>query len=99
MAILDGTVTLPSRAQIEEEVRQYIQEKVAHGVRMRHIMSLDKDQWEYCHSLARMAHFSPLPPVLRSLYEEVEQQRVKSPENYKSLRYRVISDLEWKLIE
>ncbi|XP_040906239.1 flavin-containing monooxygenase FMO GS-OX4-like [Toxotes jaculatrix] len=99
VATLDGTVTLPTRAQMEDEVHRDIQEKLARGVKLRHILSLDTDQWEYCHSLARMANFPPLPPVIRSLFEEARRQRAKNPENYQNLRYRVISDSQWELIE
>ncbi|XP_070697593.1 uncharacterized protein [Pempheris klunzingeri] len=99
VATLDGTATLPSQAQMEDDVRREMQEKAARGVHLRHMLSLDKDQWEYCHSLARIAGFPPLPPVVRSLFEEVRRQRAKSPENYQSLRYRVISDSQWELIQ
>ncbi|XP_047463559.1 flavin-containing monooxygenase FMO GS-OX4-like [Mugil cephalus] len=98
LAVLDGSVTLPSRAQMEDEVRWQLQEKLEKGVKQRHLLRLDQDQWEYCDALARSAGFPPLPPVVRSLYEEVWRQRRIHPRNYRRLNYRLISDTEWELL-
>ncbi|XP_026184550.1 flavin-containing monooxygenase FMO GS-OX4 [Mastacembelus armatus] len=99
LAVLDGSVSLPSQAQMDNEVRQELQEKVERGVEERHLLVLDQDQWEYCQMLAHAAGFPPLPPVVRSLYEEVWRQRQVHPENYRRLNYRLISDTQWELID
>lgn len=84
---------------MEREVRRQLQDMMEQGVQQRHLLHLDQDQWEYCHMLARTAGFPPLPPVTRSLYEEVWRQRGVHPENYRSLNYRLISDTQWELID
>lgn len=84
---------------MEDEVRQQLQEMMQRGVQRRHMMHMDQDQWEYCRTLARRAGFPPLPPVTRSLYEEVWHQRAVHPENYRKLNYRLISDTRWELID
>ncbi|XP_054610243.1 flavin-containing monooxygenase 5 isoform X2 [Dunckerocampus dactyliophorus] len=99
LSVLDGSVTLPSRAQMEDEVRQWQQEKVDCGVPLRHLMVMDKDQWEYLSMLAVDAGFPPLPPVVRSLYEEVWRQRQVHPENYRQVNYRLVSDTQWQLVD
>lgn len=99
LAVLDGSVTLPSVAQMEDEVRQQLQEKMEQGVQQRHLLIMGQDQWEYCHTLARIAGFPPLPPVVRSLYEEVLRQRSIHPENYRRLNYRLVSDTQWEPID
>lgn len=99
LAVLDGSVTLPSRAQMEDDVRRELQEKVARGVLQRHLLIMDRDQWEYCQALARSAGFPPLHPVVRSLYEEVWRQRRIHPENYRNNNYRLISDTQWELMD
>ncbi|XP_070774094.1 uncharacterized protein [Enoplosus armatus] len=99
LAVLDGSVTLPSPAQMEDEVRRELQKKTERGVQQRHLLMMDQDQWEYCQTLARTAGFPPLPPVVRSLYEEVWRQRRVHPENYRRLNYRLISDTQWELID
>lgn len=83
---------------MEDEVRRALHEKVECGVQRRHLLIMDQDQWEYCRTLAQTAGFSPLPPVVRSLYEEVWRQRQVHPENYRRINYRLISDTEWEVI-
>ncbi|KAM6983945.1 LOW QUALITY PROTEIN: uncharacterized protein LKV04_011805 [Tautogolabrus adspersus] len=99
LALLDGSVTLPPRVQMEEEVQREQQQKIKRGVEQRHLLIMEQDQWEYCQTLARIAGFPPLPPTVRSLYEEVWRQRRIHPENYRRLNYRLVSDAEWELIE
>lgn len=99
LAVLDGTVTLPSREQMEEEVRQEQQEKLEQGVQWRHLLKMDQGQWEYCDRLALTAGFPPLVPVVRSLYEETWRQRQIHPENYRKNNYRIVSTTQWELID
>ncbi|XP_072231357.1 uncharacterized protein [Leuresthes tenuis] len=98
LAVLDGSVTLPTRAQMEDEVRRQLQEKLDRGVERRHLLKMDQDQWEYCQALARCAGFPPLPPVVRSLYEEVWRQRRVHPQNYRDLNYRLVSATRWEQV-
>lgn len=84
---------------MEGEVRRELQEKMEQVVQQHHLMILDQNQWEYCNTLARTAGFPPLPPVIRSLYEEVWRQRRVHPENYRRLNYRLISDAQWELMD
>lgn len=98
LSVLDGSVTLPSAAQMEDEVRQELREKLQQGVQQRHLLVIQKEQWEYCQTLARDAGFLPLPPVTKSLYEEVWRQRQVHPEDYRRLNYQLVSDSQWELI-
>ncbi|XP_038137517.1 flavin-containing monooxygenase FMO GS-OX-like 4 [Cyprinodon tularosa] len=98
LAVLDGSVTLPPREQMEEEVQREQQTKLGRGVQQNHLLKMDQDQWEYCDALADAAGFPPLPPVVRSLYEEVWQQRRVHPENYRGLNYRLVSATQWERI-
>ncbi|XP_041807518.1 flavin-containing monooxygenase FMO GS-OX4 isoform X2 [Chelmon rostratus] len=98
LAVLDGSVTLPSATQMEDEVRRNQQEKVKQGVQQHHLLIMEQHQWDYCQMLARTAGFPPLPPVIRSLYEEVRRQRQVEPENYRRINYRWISDTQWEVI-
>lgn len=84
---------------MEGEVRRELQEKMEQVVQQHHLMILDQNQWEYCNTLARTAAFPQLPPVIRSLYEEVWRQRRVHPENYRRLNYRLISDAQWELMD
>ncbi|XP_034033501.1 flavin-containing monooxygenase FMO GS-OX4 isoform X2 [Thalassophryne amazonica] len=99
LAVLDGSVPLPPRAEMEAEVQQELEEKLKRGVKWRHLLKLGRDQWHYCETLACTAGFPSLPPVIHSLYEEVFQQRRIHPQNYRKHNYRLISDTEWELVE
>lgn len=99
LAVLDGSVSLPSAAQMEAEVKQQQQEQLRKGTQQHHLLIMGQDQWEYCHSLARIAGFPPLPPVFRGLYEEVFRQRQIHPEKYRQLNYRVVSGSHFQSVD
>lgn len=83
---------------MEDEVRRELRDKAERGVHQRHLLVMEQDQWEYCQTLASAAGFTPLPPVVRSLYDEVWRQRQVHPENYRRNNYRLIDDARWELI-
>lgn len=95
LAVMDGSVVLPSRAEMEDDVHRELQAKLSRGVEWRHLLVMDQDQWEYCRTLATAAGFPPLAPVVRGLYEEVARQRQIHPQNYRMRNYRLISETEW----
>ncbi|KAJ3588644.1 hypothetical protein NHX12_009498 [Muraenolepis orangiensis] len=99
LRVLEGSVRLPSRAQMEEEVREQMEAKRRLGVPSKHLLRLQKEQWGYCQELARDGRFAPLPPVSRSLYEEVWRSRNVHPQNYRKANYRLASDNQWELRE
>lgn len=99
LAVLDGSVTLPSAAQMEDEVKQQQQDLLRKGVQQNHLLIMGQNQWQYCQTLALIAGFPPLPPVFRCLYEEVFQQRQVHPEKYRQLNYRVVSSSQFQLID
>ncbi|KAI4787616.1 hypothetical protein KUCAC02_036351 [Chaenocephalus aceratus] len=98
LAVLDGSVLLPSAALMEQEVLEELQEKEQQGVQQRHLMVLQQQQWDYCSMLADAAQFPPLPPAVRSLYEEVWRQRREHPKHYRRNNYRLVTDDRWELV-
>ncbi|XP_028322612.1 flavin-containing monooxygenase FMO GS-OX-like 4 isoform X2 [Gouania willdenowi] len=99
LGVLEGSVLLPSQAQMAAEISQYQQKKAELGVERRHLLVMNQDQWEYCLDLARSACFPPLPPVVRALYEEVWRQRRIHPQNYRQINYRLVSATQWEVVE
>uniref|UniRef100_A0A673L7Z6 Flavin-containing monooxygenase n=1 Tax=Sinocyclocheilus rhinocerous TaxID=307959 RepID=A0A673L7Z6_9TELE len=47
LAVLEGSVELPTREEMEKEVQREMQRKKDTGVQVKHLLNLDKDQWEY----------------------------------------------------
>lgn len=99
LAVLDGRVTLPPASQMQDEAQRQLRSRLDKGVQPHHLLVLDQDQWEYCNMLARIANFTPLLPVVRSLYEETWRQRRIHPQNYRKLNYRLVSGTQWELID
>ncbi|XP_035636288.1 uncharacterized protein LOC118390135 isoform X1 [Oncorhynchus keta] len=96
LAVLEGSVALPSLAEMEEEAQGEMARKVERGVQLRHMLKMDKEQWGYAQTLAQTGRFAPLPPVTQSLYEEVWRQRQVHPQNYRQVNYRLVSDTQWE---
>ncbi|KAM9332060.1 uncharacterized protein KZ484_017278 [Pholidichthys leucotaenia] len=99
VAVLDGSLSLPSRSEMERRVRSDLDVKLQQGVQQHHLLVLDRDQWEYYDTLAQAAGFTPLPPVIQSLYEEAFRQRRVHPENYRRFNYRIISETQWEVVD
>ncbi|XP_036380810.1 flavin-containing monooxygenase FMO GS-OX-like 4 [Megalops cyprinoides] len=99
LAVLDGSLALPSREEMEEEAKREMERKTGEGVEARHLLKMDSDQWGYYRTLASMGGFSPLPPVTQSLYEEVKRQRERHPLRYRQLNYQLVSDTQWEILE
>ncbi|XP_068436762.1 uncharacterized protein [Clinocottus analis] len=99
LAVLDGSVSLPPRAQREAEARRALREKEERGVQRRHLLVLQDDQWEYYAALARAAGFPPLAPAVRSLYEEVWRRRREDSQSYRGRNYRMIGDERWEQVD
>uniref|UniRef100_A0A6Q2X033 Flavin-containing monooxygenase n=2 Tax=Esox lucius TaxID=8010 RepID=A0A6Q2X033_ESOLU len=96
LAVLEGSVTLPSQAEMEEEAVKEMERKVEWGVKPRNMLKMDKDQWSYARTLAQMGKFPPLTPVTQSLYEEVWRQKQAHPQIYRHVNYRLVSDTQWE---
>ncbi|XP_061103328.1 uncharacterized protein LOC133132141 isoform X1 [Conger conger] len=99
LAVLEGAVALPSRADMEAEIQREMDRKLSEGVELRHLLKMEWAQWEYYRTLSRLGGFPPPPPVTQSLYEEVWRQRQRHPQNYRQLNYQLISDTQWQELE
>ncbi|TRZ03487.1 hypothetical protein DNTS_000503 [Danionella cerebrum] len=99
LAVLDGSLKLPSQSEMEMDIEREVQRKQNMGVQVKHLLNLDKDQWNYYIDLASMGQFTAPQPVLESLYEEVRKQRQKEPQKYRQINYRLIDATQWKRLE
>ncbi|XP_046869719.1 flavin-containing monooxygenase FMO GS-OX-like 3 [Hypomesus transpacificus] len=99
LGVLEGSVPLPSRADMEADAQKEIDRKAEMGVQLRHVLRMEKDQWGYYQSLAHTGKFSPPPPVTQSLFNEVVRQRKIHPHNYRRLNYRLVSATQWEQME
>ncbi|KAB5543573.1 hypothetical protein PHYPO_G00080780 [Pangasianodon hypophthalmus] len=98
LAVLDGTVQLPSHELMDEDAERERQRKTQMGVQVKHLLQMDSDQWDYYVSLATAAGLPPPNPVIQSLYEEVGRQRRANPQAYREINYRLVNATEWQLL-
>jgi len=90
LATLDGTVRLPSTAEMLENIRREAESAAAAGKAQRHFHRFSSAQWAYNDKLAEMAGFKPLLPVIADLYESVCPDRVNHLIRYRSQNFRII---------
>ncbi|KAK2823500.1 hypothetical protein Q7C36_020100 [Tachysurus vachellii] len=98
LAVLDGTVQLPSRELMEEDVKKGMQRKIQMGVHGKDLLQTKCEQWDYYESLATTARLPPPNPVIRSLYEEVQKQRRANLKTYREINYRLVKATEWQIL-
>ncbi|XP_026876750.2 flavin-containing monooxygenase FMO GS-OX-like 4 [Electrophorus electricus] len=98
LAVLEGTVQLPSRKMMEEAAERERQMKVQKGVQEKHLLQMGSDQWEYYLDLATIAGISPPNPVVESLYEEVGRQRRMNPQAYRQINYKLVGATHWQVL-
>ncbi|KAK1800483.1 hypothetical protein P4O66_005702 [Electrophorus voltai] len=98
LAVLEGTVQLPSRKMMEEAAEHERQMKVQKGVQEKHLLQMGSDQWEYYLDLATIAGISPPNPVVESLYEEVGRQRRMNPQAYRQINYKLVDATHWQVL-
>ncbi|XP_077595950.1 uncharacterized protein LOC144212177 [Stigmatopora nigra] len=99
LAVLSGSVSLPSRQRMEAEARDALRKRADGGAARRHLLVLDDDQWDYLASLAAAGGFSPPPPVVRRLYREVRRHRALRPDDYRRCEYRLLDDQRWRRLD
>ncbi|XP_076876675.1 uncharacterized protein LOC143526008 [Brachyhypopomus gauderio] len=99
LAVLEGTVQLPSREMMEEAAEHERQVKMQMGVQEKNLLRMDSDQWGYYEDLATTTGISPPDPVIQSLYEEVGRQRLVHPQDYRQINYRLADATHWQIME
>uniref|UniRef100_A0A3B4A8H1 Flavin-containing monooxygenase n=1 Tax=Periophthalmus magnuspinnatus TaxID=409849 RepID=A0A3B4A8H1_9GOBI len=98
LAVLEGSVTLPSVQQMAQESDSWLEDRLRRGVPQRHLLRVEQEQWEYCRALANDANFCQIRDGVRALFQEVWRQRRVHPVLYRKHNYRLISDTQWERI-
>lgn len=75
MKVLDGSLKLPSRAEMEREVSEDLQLRLSMGMPERYQHKMGNLQWDYVNNLSQMANVPPLPQFYRQIYEKVHERR------------------------
>ncbi|OWF48027.1 flavin-containing monooxygenase FMO GS-OX5-like [Mizuhopecten yessoensis] len=89
IAALDGTMTLPSRENMDEDTAKDFSSRLKRGMPERYAHTMGTMQWRYNDEIADLAGFERIPPVVEELYDTVHITRVKDIVHYKSVNYKL----------
>uniref|UniRef100_A0A6V7IJT0 Uncharacterized protein n=1 Tax=Bracon brevicornis TaxID=1563983 RepID=A0A6V7IJT0_9HYME len=64
---------------------------------MRHIIKMKDRQWAYYDELAATANVPSFPPVIRKIWEHVNEMRETDFTTYKNYQYRIIDKENFKV--
>ena len=89
MAVLDKSMALPSREDMEADIErdQLWRRELGWAPHYAHLLL--KHQWSYNDSLAKLVGFEPGQPVLKKLYDHVFLRRSTAVADYKKEYLRV----------
>ncbi|OWF48026.1 flavin-containing monooxygenase FMO GS-OX5-like [Mizuhopecten yessoensis] len=89
IATLDGTITLPSRKNMDEDTAKDFSNRLKGGMPERYAHTMGPLQWRYYDEIADLVGSKRIPPVFKELYETVMQMRNKDFVNLKSFNYKI----------
>ncbi|XP_015434732.1 PREDICTED: flavin-containing monooxygenase FMO GS-OX-like 3 [Dufourea novaeangliae] len=92
LGILEARIKLPSTEQMYEEYETEKKTLLDQGIPLRHIIKLKERQWAYYDELAACANVPSLPPVIKKIYDHVNQMRELDFTTYKNYQYHIIDD-------
>ena len=90
MRTLDGSVTLPSKEEMDEETEREFQKRLAMDMPPSYAHSMGSLQWDYFAELADCLGLKRLPPVVRMVYDYVADRRKEDVMHYKTESYTLL---------
>ena len=99
LAALEGSMTLPSREEMEEDEEKDYRERLNEGLPHRYAHFLGVKQWDYNDDLLRLAGVERHKPVVGELYEDVAYHRKTDVCNYKNMNFKLLDDEKYEKLE
>lgn len=87
--MLEGSVALPSREQMEAEENQRLEKLLQSGQDEKYYHFLGSDQWAYNEHLAKLGGSESLPAFVEDLYDHVAYERTNFLMDYKNSEFRL----------
>jgi len=87
MSILDGSLVLPSKDEMDADTEADYQRRLAEGLPHRYAHYMGNRQWEYSDEVASMAGCEPISKAVRTLFDSIHATRVKNLMGYKKNNY------------
>ena len=85
----DGRMELPSKEEMYMDTKQDFENRRGSGFPVRHAHHMAARQWDYNDDLAALAHFTPIPKVVRKIYDHVHSYRVTDLPGYKNRNIKI----------
>lgn len=99
LATLDGTLKLPSQKEMNRDIQEDFERRLAEGLPPRYAHTMGPRQWGYNDSLAEIGQFEPIPRAVQMLYDEVHDTRVNDLPNYKKKLYEITGEDTFRAVE
>lgn len=96
MRTLDGSVTLPSKEEMDEETERDFQKRLAMDMPPTYAHQMGSMQWDYFAELADCLGLKRLPPVVRMVYDFVADRRKEDMMYYKTDSYTLLDHGHFK---
>jgi len=87
LSVLDGSMALPSRAEMDADTERDYQQRLSEGLPHRYAHYMGKKQWDYSDQIASMAGCKPISKAVRTLFDSIHATRVKNLMEYKKINY------------
>ncbi|XP_069693152.1 uncharacterized protein [Periplaneta americana] len=87
---LDGSITLPSKEEMDEETERDFQKRLAMDMPPTYAHKMGSLQWDYFGELADCLGLKRLPPVVRMVYDYVADRRKQDLMHYKTESYTLL---------
>ena len=91
LAAWDGSMELPTQAEMDADTECDYKAKLATGEPHRHAHKLAGRQWEYYDKLASLAGFPPLPRILQQISDNIDDERANNILGYKHMKVEMIA--------
>nr|KAG5712163.1 hypothetical protein BaRGS_014513 [Batillaria attramentaria] len=92
LGVLDGTVQLPSKEEMDADTEADLQKRLAEGLPRRYAHTMGNRQWAYNDEIASLAGIPQIPRAVQNLYDAIHLNRVKDLVNYKKNNYMLLDE-------
>ncbi|XP_022247417.1 flavin-containing monooxygenase FMO GS-OX-like 2 [Limulus polyphemus] len=100
LRVLDGSVILPSESEMKEDEKADFDLRMQMGLPSRYAHKMTRDlQWNYDDVISKIGKFSPIPKVVRDLYNHINDVRQKNPIDYKDHCYKIVNNSTFLKLE
>jgi dimethylaniline monooxygenase (N-oxide forming) len=92
LKFLTGGKTLPSQAEMMEDLRREVNERESNGYKKKQFHMMGPIQLTYYEDLSKTAEIEGIKPVLAKLHTESGKRFKNNLFNFRDFKYRIVDD-------